>query len=149
MSLNIFLNIEPTLFGFFIKYNELYKNAESLIRNLKIDLPSVKVNVSELSGGQRQGVAIARALARGKSVFILDEPTAALGVEQQENVNNLILRLKREQKTVLLISHNLDHVFKVSDRIIIFRRGKKVAERTKNKTDKQEIVSLITGALDH
>ena len=71
-----------------------------------------------------------------------------MGVEQQENVNNLILRLKREQKTVLLISHNLDHVFKVSDRIIIFRRGKKVAERTKNKTDKQEIVSLITGALD-
>ena len=148
VGVNIFLNIEPTLFGFFIKYNELYKNAESLIRNLKIDLPSVKVNVSELSGGQRQGVAIARALARGKSVFILDEPTAALGVEQQENVNNLILRLKREQKTVLLISHNLDHVFKVSDRIIVFRRGKKVAERAKNKTDKQEIVSLITGALD-
>ena len=148
VGINIFLNIEPTRFGFFIKHNELYRNAEKLIRNLKIDLPSVKVNVSELSGGQRQGVAIARALARGKNIFILDEPTAALGVEQQENVNNLILRLKSERKTVLLISHNLDHVFKVSDRIIVFRRGRKVAERRKVDTDKQEIVSLITGAID-
>ena len=69
VGINIFLNIEPTLFGFFIKYNELYKNAESLIRNLKIDLPSVKVNVSELSGGQRQGVAIAEPWHVGK-VFL-------------------------------------------------------------------------------
>ena len=101
----------------------------------------------KLSGGQRQGVAIARALARGREIFILDEPTAALGVEQQANVNNLILKLKEEQKTVLLISHNLEHVFEVADRLIILRRGEKVGERIKKSTNKEEIVGLITGAI--
>ena len=132
VGVNIYLNIEPTFFGFFINYKKLYRNAEKLIEDLKIDLPSVKVNVSELSGGQRQGVAIARALARGREIFILDEPTAALGVEQQKNINNLILKLKEDKKTVLLISHNLEHVFEVADRLIILRRGEKVGERVKN-----------------
>ena len=143
----IYLNIEPTFFGFFINYKKLYRNAEKLIEDLKIDLPSVKVNVSELSGGQRQGVAIARALARGREIFILDEPTAALGVEQQKNINNLILKLKEDKKTVLLISHNLEHVFEVADRLIILRRGEKVGERVKKSTNKEEIVGLITGAI--
>ena len=147
VGVNIYLNMEPTFMGFFINYKKLYSDAEKLIENLKIDLPSVKVNVAELSGGQRQGVAIARALARGREIFILDEPTAALGVEQQANVNNLILKLKEEQKTVLLISHNLEHVFEVADRLIILRRGEKVGERIKKSTNKEEIVGLITGAI--
>ena len=147
VGVNIYLNIEPTFFGFFINYKKLYRNAEKLIEDLKIDLPSVKVNVSELSGGQRQGVAIARALARGREIFILDEPTAALGVEQQKNINNLILKLKEDKKTVLLISHNLEHVFEVADRLIILRRGEKVGERIKKSTNKEEIVGLITGAV--
>jgi len=147
VGVNIYLNIEPTFFGFFINYKKLYRNAEKLIEDLKIDLPSVKVNVSELSGGQRQGVAIARALARGREIFILDEPTAALGVEQQKNINNLILKLKEDKKTVLLISHNLEHVFEVADRLIILRRGEKVGERIKKSTNKEEIVGLITGAI--
>ena len=147
VGVNIYLNIEPTFFGFFINYKKLYRNAEKLIEDLKIDLPSVKVNVSELSGGQRQGVAIARALARGREIFILDEPTAALGVEQQKNINNLILKLKEDKKTVLLISHNIEHVFEVADRLIILRRGEKVGERIKKSTNKEEIVGLITGAI--
>jgi len=147
VGVNIYLNIEPTFFGFFINYKKLYRKAEKLIKDLKIDLPSVKVNVSELSGGQRQGVAIARALARGREIFILDEPTAALGVEQQKNINNLILKLKEDKKTVLLISHNLEHVFEVADRLIILRRGEKVGERVKKSTNKEEIVGLITGAI--
>ena len=147
VGVNIYLNIEPTFFGFFINYKKLYRKAEKLIEDLKIDLPSVKVNVSELSGGQRQGVAIARALARGREIFILDEPTAALGVEQQKNINNLILKLKEDKKTVLLISHNLEHVFEVADRLIILRRGEKVGERVKKSTNKEEIVGLITGAI--
>ena len=147
VGVNIYLNIEPTFFGFFINYKKLYRKAEKLIEDLKIDLPSVKVNVSELSGGQRQGVAIARALARGREIFILDEPTAALGVEQQKNINNLILKLKEDKKTVLLISHNLEHVFEVADRLIILRRGEKVGERIKKSTNKEEIVGLITGAI--
>ena len=137
VGVNIYLNIEPTFFGFFINYKKLYRKAEKLIEDLKIDLPSVKVNVSELSGGQRQGVAIARALARGREIFILDEPTAALGVEQQKNINNLILKLKEDKKTVLLISHNLEHVFEVADRLIILRRGEKVGERIKKSTNKE------------
>ena len=147
VGVNIYLNIEPTFFGFFINYKKLYRNAEKLIEDLKIDLPSVKVNVSELSGGQRQGVAIARALARGREIFILDEPTAALGVEQQKNINNLILKLKEDKKTVLLISHNLEHVFEVADWLINLRRGEKVGERVKKSTYKEEIVGLITGAI--
>ena len=147
VGVNIFLNIEPTFLGYFINYKKLYRNAEKLIEDLKIDLPSVKVNVSELSGGQRQGVAIARALARGREIFILDEPTAALGVEQQKNINNLILKLKEDKKTVLLISHNLEHVFEVADRLMILRRGEKVGERIKKSTSKEEIVGLITGAI--
>ena len=147
VGVNIYLNMEPTFFGIFINYKKLYKNAEKLIKELKIDLPSVRVNVAELSGGQRQGVAIARALARGREIFILDEPTAALGVEQQANVNKLILKLKEDKKTVLLISHNLEHVFEVADRLVILRRGEKVGERVKESTNKEEVVGLITGAV--
>ena len=147
VGVNIYLNMEPTFFGIFINYKKLYKNAENLIKDLKIDLPSVRVNVADLSGGQRQGVAIARALARGREIFILDEPTAALGVEQQANVNKLILKLKEDKKTVLLISHNLEHVFEVADRLVILRRGEKVGERVKESTSKEEVVGLITGAI--
>ncbi|MGL4649471.1 MAG: ATP-binding cassette domain-containing protein [Caldilineaceae bacterium] len=144
---NIFLNMEPTQFGIFINYKKLYEDARRVIGVLKIDMPSVKVNVGELSGGQRQGVAIARALARGRQIFILDEPTAALGVEQQHKVNELILNLKQEGKTVLVISHNLEHVFTVADRLIVLRRGKRVGTRERSKTTKEEIVALITGAI--
>jgi len=110
-------------------------------------MPSVRVNVEELSGGQRQGVAISRALARGRRIFIMDEPTAALGVEQQHKVNELIANLKREGKTVLVISHNLEHVFTVADRLIVLRRGKRVGTRIKSQTTKEEVVGLITGAV--
>ena len=147
VGVNIYLNMEPTFFGIFINYKKLYKNAEKLIKDLKIELPSVRVNVADLSGGQRQGGAIARALARGREIFILDEPTAALGVEQQANVNKLILKLKEDKKTVLLISHNLEHVFEVADRLVILRRGEKVGERVKESTNKEEVVGLITGAV--
>jgi ABC-type sugar transport system ATPase subunit len=125
----------------------LYANARKVIELLKIDMPSVKVNVGELSGGQRQGVAISRALARGRRIFIMDEPTAALGVEQQHKVNDLILNLKAEGKTVLVISHNLEHVFAVADRLVVLRRGKRVGTRIKAQTTKEEVVALITGAI--
>ena len=144
---NIFLNIEPTRLGIFIDFKKLYAEARRVIEVLRIDLPSVKVNVNELSGGQRQGVAISRALARGRSIFILDEPTAALGVEQQHKVNDLILNLKAEGRTILVISHNLEHVFTVADRLIVMRRGKRVGTRLKSQTTKEEIVGLITAAI--
>jgi ABC-type sugar transport system ATPase subunit len=144
---NIFLNMEPTRLGIFIDFKKLYAEARRVIEVLRIDMPSVKINVSDLSGGQRQGVAISRALARGRRIFILDEPTAALGVEQQHKVNDLILNLKSEGKTVLVISHNLEHVFTVADRLIVLRRGKRVGTRLKSQTTKEEIVGLITAAI--
>jgi ABC-type sugar transport system ATPase subunit len=144
---NIYLNIEPTWFGIFINFKKLYADAEEILHRLKIDLPSVKVNVGELSGGQRQAVAISRALARGRRIFLLDEPTAALGVEQQAKVNQLIADLKNHGSTVVVISHNLEHVFTVADRLIVFRRGRRVGTRIKSQTNREEIVGLITGAV--
>ncbi len=144
---NIYLNIEPTWLGLFINFRKLYADAAEVIQRLRIDMPSVRVNVGELSGGQRQAVAISRALVRGQRIFLLDEPTAALGVEQQEKVNQLIRDLKNHGSTVVVISHNLEHVFAVADRLIVLRRGRRVGTRIKANTSKEEIVSLITGAI--
>lgn len=144
---NIYLNVEPTFFGIFIDFRKLYEDAHKVLNQLRIDLPSVRVNVGELSGGQRQAVAIARALARGQRIFLLDEPTAALGVEQQAKVNQLILNLKEQAKTVVVISHNLEHVFTVADRLIVLRHGRRVGTRIRSETTKEEIVGLITGAI--
>jgi ABC-type sugar transport system ATPase subunit len=144
---NIYLNMEPVWLNFFINFPKLYADAARVIDVLHIDMPSVKINVGELSGGQRQGVAISRALARGRRIFIMDEPTAALGVEQQHKVNDLIATLKSEGKTVLVISHNLEHVFTVADRLVVLRRGRIVGKRVKAETTKEEIVGLITAAI--
>jgi len=144
---NIFLHMEPTRFGIFIDFKKLYADAQRIINTLRIDMPSVRVNVGELSGGQRQGVAISRALARGRRIFILDEPTAALGVEQQHKVNELIGNLRAEGKTVLVISHNLEHIFTVADRLIVLRRGRRVGTRLRTETTREEIVGLITAAI--
>jgi ABC-type sugar transport system ATPase subunit len=144
---NIYLNIEPLWFKIFINFPKLYADAREILDTLRIDLPSVKVNVGELSGGQRQAVAIGRALARGQRIFLLDEPTAALGVEQQAIVTHLISDLKQQGKTVMIISHNLEHVFTVADRLIVLRRGRRVGTRNKADTTREEIVGLITGAI--
>ena len=121
-------------------------DSKEVLNNLKIKIPSMNVNVGELSGGQRQSVAIARALARGERIFLLDEPTAAMGVEQCAQINELIKNLKEKNKSVVVITHNLEHIFEVADRIIIMRRGERVATRDKKETTKEEIVGLITGA---
>jgi ABC-type sugar transport system ATPase subunit len=147
VACNIYLGIEPVWMKIFINFSKLYADAREVLATLRIDLPSVKVNVGELSGGQRQAVAIARALARGQRIFLMDEPTAALGVEQQAKVTHLISDLKQQGKTVVVISHNLEHVFTVADRLIILRQGRRVGTRRKVETTREEIVGLITGAV--
>ena len=144
---NIYLGLWPRRFGFLINFPKMYAQAREVLGTLRIDMPSVRVNVGELSGGQRQAVAIARALARGERIFLMDEPTAALGVEQQAKVNELIADLKRHGKSVVVISHNLEHVFEVADRVIVMRRGRRAGTRMKAETTKEEIVGLITGAI--
>ena len=144
---NIFLGREPLRMGLFVDMGKMINGSREVLDNLKIEIPSMHVNVGELSGGQRQSVAIARALARGGRIFLLDEPTAAMGVEQCAQINELIRNLKVKNNSVLVITHNLEHIFEIADRIIIMRRGQRVATRTKIETTKEEIVGLITGAL--
>lgn len=144
---NIYLGLWPRRFGFLIDFPKMYTQAREVLDTLRITMPSVRVNAGELSGGQRQAVAIARALARGERIFLLDEPTAALGVEQQAKVNELIANLKAHGKSIVVISHNLEHVFEVADRVVVLRRGRRVGTRLKAKTTKEEIVGLITGAV--
>lgn len=144
---NIYLGLWPRRLGFLINFSKMYAQSRETLGTLRIDMPSVRVNVGELSGGQRQAVAIARALARGERIFLLDEPTAALGVEQQAKVTELIADLKAHGKSIVVISHNLEHVFEVADRVVVLRHGRRVGTRCKANTSKEEIVGLITGAV--
>ena len=116
-----------------------------LIEGLDAHIEDPNVAVSTLSGGQRQATAIARALELDARLVIMDEPTAALAVAETRKVLALIRRLRDQGKAVLLISHNIADVFEVSDRIVVFRRGRKVAERKTAETDPEEIIAFITG----
>jgi ABC-type sugar transport system ATPase subunit len=144
---NIYLGGVPKRFRFLIDYPKMYRDAAHVLRSLAITLGSVRSKVADLSGGQRQAVAIARALAHEARVILMDEPTAALGVEQQSKVNDLITNLRAQGKTVVLISHNLEHVFTVADRLLVLRHGRCVGERAVDRTSREEIVGLITGAI--
>lgn len=147
VAANIFLAREPRRFGLLVDYPRMYRDAAEVLTRLRIGIPNVRAQVRQLSGGQRQAVAIARALARESRIYLFDEPTAALGVEQQANVNRLIEDLKEHGSSVVLISHNLEHVFEVADTIYVLRNGRRVAYVRKNEVTRQEVVGLITGAM--
>ena len=108
-------------------------------------IPSVRQHVASLSGGQRQSVAISRAVMWTAKVVILDEPTAALGVAQTEQVLALIRRLREQELGVVVITHNLHEVFEVADRIIVLRLGRRVATFSHAETTPEEVVAAITG----
>jgi ABC-type sugar transport system ATPase subunit len=144
---NVYLGRIPRRFGILVDYPRMYRDARQVLRALRVELPSVHTRVGELSGGQRQAVAIARALAVDASLFLMDEPTAALGVAQTEKVNELVADLKSAGKTVVIITHNLDHVFQIADRIVVLRHGQRVGVRGTSETTREEIVGLITGAI--
>jgi ABC-type sugar transport system ATPase subunit len=144
---NVYLGMVPRRFGFVVDYARMYADSEEVLKTLRVDMPSVYTPAGDLSGGQRQAVAIGRALALDARVFLMDEPTAALGVVQTAKVNELIGDLKGFGKTVLLITHNLEHVFQVADRMVVLRHGRVVGTRDKGETSREEIVGLITGAI--
>ena len=124
------------------------RRAQELLDEVGVRIPSLKGRIRGMSGGQRQGVAIARAAGWGSKLIILDEPTAALGVRETAGVENIIRGLKRNGTAVVLVSHNLRQVFDLMDTIYVFRRGRMVGRREVAKTTPQEIVSLITGVED-
>jgi ABC-type sugar transport system ATPase subunit len=144
---NIYLGNLPTRFGFLVDYRRMYRDARTILTQLRVNMPSVRTRVGELSGGQRQAVAIARTLAQSARLFLMDEPTAALGVAQSEKVNELIADLKADGRTVLVITHNMEHIFEVADRIVVLRNGRRVGVRAREETTREEIVGLITGAI--
>jgi ABC-type sugar transport system ATPase subunit len=116
------------------------------LKRLDIEIPSLTQQVRNLSGGQRQSVAIARSIYWNAKVMIMDEPTAALGVSEQRKVLTLVRTLADHGVPVIIISHNMQDVFAVADRIVIMRRGKKVGEEIAAETTPDKIVSLMVGA---
>jgi len=122
------------------------QKATEFVEELHVTIPSLRSRVATLSGGQRQSVAVARAVMWNSKVVLLDEPTAALGVEQTRQVKDLILRLREKGLGVVVISHNLVDVFDVSDRIIVLRLGKRVATFETHVSNPEQVVSAITGA---
>jgi fructose transport system ATP-binding protein len=120
------------------------KTVEAL-KNTAVKIPNVDNPIRNMSGGQRQCVAIARTAAFASKLVIMDEPTAALGVQETAQVENIIRGLKERGVPLVLISHNLRQVFDLVDRIVVFRRGRIVASLNRDETDGNDIVSYITG----
>jgi D-xylose transport system ATP-binding protein len=120
-----------------------------LLRQLSAKIPTVRIPVASLSGGQRQTVAIARSLLGDPKIIILDEPTAALGVEQTAEVLNLIERLRERGLGVIMISHNMEDVRAVADRIVVLRLGRNNGVFDAAEVSTEDLVAAITGATDN
>ena len=126
--------------------NRMRREAQHEMDELKFHLPAIDSAVEKLSGGQRQGVAVARAAIFARRLVIMDEPTAALGVRESGQVLNLIRTIRDRGLPVILISHDMPHVFEVADRIQIMRLGRRAAVTTPQKNTMSEVVAIMTGA---
>ena len=145
---NIFLGRELTrdyCFGLFkiLNKKEMATRSIDLISKLKIDIHQVHKKVRELSGGQQQSVAIARVIAFNARLIIMDEPTANLGIREVERLLDLIQRLKDQGISIIFISHRMDDIFSVGDRVIVLKRGRRVGMRHIRETTPKEVVRLI------
>ena len=145
---NLFLGHERTTGGVLDEV-EMERHSWELLRQLSAKIPSVRIPIASLSGGQRQTVAIARSLVGGPKVVMLDEPTAALGVAQTAEVLNLIERLRKRGLGVVLITHNMADVQAVADRIYVLRLGRNSAEFAIGEVTTEQLVAAITGASDN
>ncbi len=149
-SVNIFLGREPSrrLLGLFkqVDRSKMLSEAQSVLNRLDIRIPNLKRPIREMSGGQRQAVAIARAVYWNARLVIMDEPTAALGVPEQRKVHELVRTLKQQNVPVIIISHNMQDIFASADRIIVMRRGLKVGDVLAKDIDGDGLVGLMVGA---
>jgi simple sugar transport system ATP-binding protein len=132
--------------GFLDKATMRHKSEEAF-RNLGVRIQDTAAPVANMSGGQRQGVAISRAVTWASKVVFMDEPTAALGVVQTRNVLEQIRRVRDQGISVVLISHNMPEVFEVADRIEVLRLGERVARLRPREVSMEDVVSAMTGAL--
>ncbi|MEU6404900.1 ATP-binding cassette domain-containing protein [Streptomyces sp. NPDC046985] len=128
---------------------EMERRSRELLDQLSIRIPSVRIPIASLSGGQRQVVAIARSMLGAPKLVILDEPTAALGVEQTAQVLDLVERLRERGHAVILISHNMADVKAVADKVAVLRLGRNNGVFEVKSTSQEEIISAITGATDN
>ena len=136
-----FLGVIPVLDDEF-----MHNESKKVLNRLEIEIPSLRSLIKNLSGGQRQAVAIGRSIYWDAKLLIMDEPTAALGVHEQRKVLDLVRVLRAQNIPIIIISHQLYDIFSVTDRLVIMRRGKKVAERNTKETTPDEVVGLITGS---
>ena len=154
IATNIFLGRERRRrgpLGFLLRLLDkpaMRREARQHFAELRIGVQSMKQAVENLSGGQRQGVAVARAATWARRVVIMDEPTAALGVKETRQVLDLILRVRERGLPVILISHDMPHVFELADRIHIMRLGRRIAVVTPQTHSMPEAVALMTGATE-
>jgi ABC-type sugar transport system ATPase subunit len=151
---NVFLNRELSLNGIgralrLMDKRRMRKRVVENFARLELELPPPRTLASALSGGQRQAVAVARAVLWGGRIMLLDEPAAALGVRQTEIVLSLVERLKRHNVAVVFITHNLPQVMRVADRIVVMRLGQKVMDKPRNAVTASEIVLRMTGTPVH
>nr|BBH92238.1 sugar ABC transporter ATP-binding protein [Thermogemmatispora argillosa] len=121
------------------------REALQMLRQFEVHLPSIHARLRQLSGGQRQAIAIARAASWGSRLLIMDEPTAALGVRETRRVEELILRLREQGLAILLISHNFEQVLRLSQQVWVMRSGQVVGGRRTSETTSDELVAMITG----
>lgn len=149
---NIFLGRELTRFNLgplsFLNHKAMREQSIEMLATTGVRIQDMSDSMRGMSGGQRQCVAIARAAGFAKKLIILDEPTAALGVQETAKVEDIIKGLKQRGVPLIIISHNLRQVFDLVDRIWVFRQGRIICNRRTADTTPQEIVGLITGAID-
>lgn len=149
---NVFLGRETTRWGWLgrmlgiLDRSSMRTETATALEELHIKIPAPTLTVHNMSGGQRQAVAIGRAITWGRQLLILDEPTAALGVEETEQVLQMIEKLHKTEMGVLVISHNMQQVHRIADKIVVLRQGWHVATLNKKETSPEEIVAYITGA---
>lgn len=152
VAANMFLNREITSSWWparqlgWLNKRKMYGDTRAILDRLHVRVPSVRMRVGQLSGGQRQAVAVGRAVEWSRDIVLLDEPTAALGVEQSSTILGLIRRLADRGVAIILISHNMQDVVTVCDRAVVLRHGAKVGDVTIADVTAPDLVDLITGA---
>jgi ABC-type sugar transport system ATPase subunit len=144
---NFFAGREKTGWFGWVDDKAMKRETDELLERLEVNLPK-NGEVGLMSGGQRQAVACARAIAFGKRIVILDEPTSALGAREAGNVLRLIKDAAEQGTSVIVISHNMEHVIEVADRAVVLRQGRYVGEEKPSKESQEKLVSMIVGGGD-